>query len=74
MSDTAEIRCEKTDLLTEHCSHCRGLDDLQSGNEILYSFTAKFNSYCDRCDAEVREDDELFRTADHSLLCRRCAT
>lgn len=72
-SVTTDNRCEQSDLLVEHCAHCRGLDDLPNGSEVLYSFAAKFNSYCDRCDAEVREGDQLFRLGDNSLLCGRCA-
>lgn len=65
--------CRKSDLLPEHCAHCRGLDDeLASTVTIASEFRAAAPGRCAGCDRNYKEGTIIGRTEDNDIVCRRC--
>lgn len=40
---------------------------------ILCRFRIQHAGLCDRCDGFIAKGEQIVRTSDHQLLCRRCA-
>lgn len=67
-------RCEMSDLPTEMCSHCRGLDKRPEKVAAGHWIAAKFASKCDVCDGWIREGDPIGYVEDGYWVCGRCAS
>lgn len=65
--------CDFTDLPSEMCSHCRGLDEPPAKQQAEYWTTAGFPSRCPSCDDRIRTDDRI-GLVDGEWLCQRCAS
>jgi hypothetical protein len=66
-------RCELSDLPTEMCSHCRGLDKKPARQPAQMWTTARYNGPCFNCGDGIREGDQI-GLVDGAWLCQRCAS
>lgn len=65
--------CEKSDLATEMCSHCKGLDDRPTVSPALPTTLAKYAGICTGgCDNWVQPNDVIYRVCGE-WVCFDCA-
>lgn len=55
-------RCELSDLATDQCAHCRGLDDPEAPPErvVRSLIVAKFDGRCGFCSMPTHEGEPLY--------------
>ena len=75
---STDERCELSDLPVAWCA-CR-IHEVRSsltraGDYIITArFPARFNSYCEGCDAPMSAGAPIARTDDGDYICERCAS
>ncbi len=69
---TGGVRCERTELLVEQCSHCRA-HAAPELVEVTARFFARFSGRCANCDGRIHEGDRIGRTIDGEYVCGGCA-
>lgn len=72
-STVAETRCPLTELIVEHCAHCRGFDDLPAEFRIVWVGHLRVGRSCDACHEPIRAGARAARTAAGDYLHAECA-
>ena len=64
-------RCDKTDLPTDMCAHCRGVD-LPEREDSGDAIRARFSGHCNGCDREIEPGDWI-RKVGYAYMHHDCA-
>ncbi|NUS59163.1 MAG: hypothetical protein HOV66_30545 [Streptomycetaceae bacterium] len=76
--DVPEERCERSDLPTSMCAHCRGHEErgteLTAADVVVSAaFEARFPGRCEGCGNAIREGDAIAPLRDSSgYVCPEC--